>query len=133
MSGVHGWPSISSTTDWMPDGLWDEPVSVHTSCAATWSRSVAAVRGVTAPPRFTVAVAPSTDGGVRTWVLPGNALLAPLASQDGCGGWVSAFTRLMTSCDADTPSGTSTESGTRTGLGWLGGFGLARKYRSCAL
>ena len=133
MSGVHGWPSISSTTDWMPDGLAGEPVSVQTSCAATWSRIVAAVLGVTAPPRFTVAVAPSTDGEVRSWVLPGNALLAPLASQDGCGGWVSPFTRLMTSCDADAPSGTSTESGTRTRPGWPEREVLARKYRSCAL
>src|SRR5512142_2541386 len=57
--GVHGLPSNSSWTAWMPGGLLRCPVRVHTSCAAICRRTVGPALAA-APVRLTVAVVPST-------------------------------------------------------------------------
>src|SRR6266849_4308237 len=74
LDGVHALPLISSWTAWMGSELCRCPVRVHTSCAEICSRT-AAVALAAAPPRFTVAVVPSTATLISV-VLLGNSVTA---------------------------------------------------------
>src|SRR5580704_13537127 len=58
LAGIHGFPLRSSWTAWMGE-LSCCPVRVQTSCAEICSRTLS-VAVAAAPPRFTVAVVPST-------------------------------------------------------------------------
>ena len=111
----------------MLDGLAGDPVSVQTSCAAISTR-FAVVALAAAPPRSTVAVAPSMITPSPTSLVPGgNSESAALASHGVVGLAISAETRLLASVCGDAPSGTNTESGTSVESAW------SKKYRSCAL
>src|SRR6266567_8168861 len=130
LGGIQGWPLTMSWTAWMDgSGPCCRPISVQTSCAEICPRVV--LLAVDAgPPRFTVAVVPSTVT-LLILVLAGNAVTAGGSStffSHGVFGFVaSASTRFLTRLDGEVPAGTNTESGTST---WRPG---SKKYRSCGL
>ena len=128
--GIHGLPLISRSTAWI-GRLSSGPVKVQTSCAAICSRVRGSVAAAAAPPRFTVAVVPTTDNLIEApagnSVLAGDVGLVCVFSHCDCGSFWSAPTRLVTRNVGVVPTGTNTESGTSTcPLG-------SKKYRSCGL
>src|SRR5579859_2682100 len=116
LGGIHGWPLTMSWTAWMGDcGPCCRPIRVQTSCAEI-SPSTVLLAVDAAPPRFTVAVVPSTVTLILVW--RGNAVTAggssTFFSHGVCGLVARASTRLFARFNDEVAAGTNTESGTST-------------------